>query len=84
MSDRSWIKEESFEWLISRGLRSSGTWRGVGWYLVIDVSEQHIRPICKEQAVQEERMADNLFPDIGNKEELFFLRGLTFEYWIDI
>jgi hypothetical protein len=41
-----------------------------------------------DQAVQEERLAledgaDNLSPNIGNKEELFFMRELTFEYGID-
>jgi hypothetical protein len=52
----------------------------------MDVSEQHILPIYKDQAVQEERLAledraDNFSPNIGNKE-LFFLRGLIFEYGI--
>jgi hypothetical protein len=54
----------------------------------MDVSEEHIRPIYKDQTVQEERLsledgAYNLTPDIGNKEEIFFLRGLTFGYGID-
>jgi hypothetical protein len=40
----------------SCGLRSSGILRGVGWYLTTDVSGQHMSPVAKGQAVQEEEI----------------------------
>ena len=36
------------------GLRSSGIWHSVDWYLFTDVSGQPISPICKGQEVLEE------------------------------
>jgi len=63
-------------------------WRGVGWQLVTEVSEQQVRSFYMDQAAQEERLAledgsDNSAQDIG-KKELFFMvgGGGKSEFWI--
>lgn len=38
----------------SRGIRSSGVLNSVGWYLVTDVSTQHVSPVFKGETKQNE------------------------------
>jgi hypothetical protein len=44
------------------GLRSSGMWRSVCWWLLIGVSAQRIGPILKGQAAQKEFLFDFVRP----------------------